>query len=64
MCWMNSVLCPYLDKFLILFIDDILIYPKNEGERVEHLTTVFRLLTEHKLYSNLSKCNFFQKKVH
>jgi len=45
MCLMNSVLYPYLDKLLILFIDDILVYSKNEEEHVEHL--VWRLLREH-----------------
>ena len=47
MCLMNSVLCPYLDKFMIVFIDDILIYSKNEEEHVEHLATMLRLLREH-----------------
>jgi len=44
---MNSVLCLYLDKFVILFIDDILLYSKNEEENVEHLAAVLRLLREH-----------------
>jgi len=58
------VLHPYLDKFVIVFIDDILIYSKNEEEHVEHLETVLRLLREHQLYAKLSKCSFFQTKVH
>ena len=60
MCLMNSVLRPYLDKFFIVFIHDILIYYKNEEEHVEHLATVLRLLREHQLYTKLNKCRFFQ----
>jgi len=44
MCLMNSVLCPYLDKFFIVFIDDILVYSNNEEEHVEHLATVLIFL--------------------
>ena len=47
MCLMNSVVCLYLDKFFIVFIDDILVYSKNEEEHVEHLATVLELLREH-----------------
>ena len=47
MCLMNNVLLPYLDNFVIVFIDNILIYSKNEEEHVEHLTIVLRLLIEH-----------------
>ena len=46
MCFMNSVLCPYLDKFVIVFINDILVYSKNEEEHVENLATILRLLRE------------------
>ena len=60
MCLMNRVLLPYLDKFFIMFIDDILIYSKNEEEQVEYLATMLRLLREHQLYANLRKCSFFQ----
>ena len=59
MCLMNSVLCPYLDKFAIVFIDDIVVYSKNEEEHVEHLATVLKLLREHQLYAKLRKCSFF-----
>lgn len=61
---MNNVLRPYLDKFVIVFIDEILIHSKNEEEHAEHLAAVLRLLREHQLYARLSKCNFFQIEVH
>ena len=41
-CLMSNVLCPYLDKFVIMFIDDILMYSNNEEEHAEHLTIVLR----------------------
>jgi len=59
MCLMNNVLHPYLDKFVIMFIDDILVYSKNEEEHVEHLVAVWRLLRENQLYAKLNKCSFF-----
>jgi len=61
---MNSVLHPYLEKFVIVIIDDIFIYSKNEEENVKHLAAVLRLMREHQLYANFSKCDFFQRKVH
>ena len=59
MCLMNSVLRPYLDKFVIVFIDDILVYSKNDEENAQHLATVLRLLRENPLYAKLNKCSFF-----
>ncbi len=47
MCFMNSVLRLYLDKFVIVLIDDILVYSKNEEEHVEHLVAMLRLLRGH-----------------
>ena len=49
---MNSVFMPELDKFVMVFIDDILIYSKNEEEHAEHLRIVLQRLREHKLYAN------------
>nr|GEU71528.1 hypothetical protein [Tanacetum cinerariifolium] len=56
---MNRVCKPYLDKFMIVFIDDILIYSKNKEEHSEHLKTILHLLTSEKLYAKFFKCNFW-----
>eukprot|EP00253_Pinus_taeda_P009444 PITA_09444 len=52
------------DEFVIVFIDDILVYSKNEEEHVEHLAAVLRLLRKHQLYAKLSKCSLFQTNLH
>nr|GEV23496.1 reverse transcriptase domain-containing protein [Tanacetum cinerariifolium] len=56
---MNRVCKPYLDKFVIVFIDDILIYSHNEKEHAEHLKTILKLLKKEKLYAKFSKCEFW-----
>jgi hypothetical protein len=56
---MNSVFMPELDKFVVVFIDDILVYSKNEEEHVGHLHVVLQRLREHHLYAKLSKCDFW-----
>ncbi|GJV98530.1 putative reverse transcriptase domain-containing protein [Tanacetum coccineum] len=53
---MNRVCKPYLDKFVIVFIDDILIYSRNEKEHDEHLKTILELLKKEELYAKFSKC--------
>ncbi|GJR02411.1 putative reverse transcriptase domain-containing protein [Tanacetum coccineum] len=60
---MNRVCKPYLDKFVIVFIDDILIYSKDEKEHEEHLKAILGLLKEEKLYAKFSKCEFWISKV-
>jgi hypothetical protein len=60
---MNSVFMTELDKFVVVFIDDILIYSKNEEEHAEHLRIVLQRLREHKLYAKFSKCEFWLDSV-
>ncbi|GJZ27416.1 putative reverse transcriptase domain-containing protein [Tanacetum coccineum] len=60
---MNCVCKPYLDKFVIVFIDDILIYSKNKEEHGEHLKTILNLLRSETLYAKFSKCDFWLDSV-
>jgi hypothetical protein len=61
---MNKVFMEYLDKFAVVFIDDILIFSKNEEDHDEHLCVVLQKLRENQLYAKLSKCEFLLKEVH
>ncbi|GJY75931.1 putative reverse transcriptase domain-containing protein [Tanacetum coccineum] len=60
---MNRVCKPYLDKFVIVFIDDILIYSRNKQEHKEHLKLILELLKKEELYAKFSKCEFWIPKV-
>ncbi|GKB63964.1 putative reverse transcriptase domain-containing protein [Tanacetum coccineum] len=60
---MNRVCKPYLDKFVIVFIDDILIYSKSKKEHEEHLKLILELLKKEELYAKFSKCEFWIPKV-
>jgi hypothetical protein len=60
---MNRVFHKYLDQFVVVFIDDILVYSTNHHEHVEHLKKVFDILREKKLFVKLKKCEFWLKKV-
>nr|GFA07313.1 putative reverse transcriptase domain-containing protein [Tanacetum cinerariifolium] len=60
---MNQVCKPYLDKFMIAFIDDMLIYSKDEKEHEEHLKEILVLLKKEELYAKFSKCKFWFPKV-
>ena len=57
----NNVLSKFLDKFVLVFIDDILVYSKNEVEHEDHLRKVLQTLKEHQLYAKLVKCDFYKK---
>jgi hypothetical protein len=63
MCLMNSVLSKYLNKFVLVFVDDILVYSKNREEHEEHLRMVLQVLREHHLYAKFSKCDFFKREI-
>jgi hypothetical protein len=60
---MNKVSMEYLDKFVVVFIDDILVYSRNEEEHEGHLRLVLQKLKDNQLYANLSKCEFWLKEV-
>ena len=60
---MNRIFRAYLDRFVIVFIDDILIYSPSEEEHQSHLSVVLKLLREHQLYAKLSKCEFWLSEV-
>nr|XP_012466477.1 unnamed protein product [Gossypium raimondii] len=60
---MNRIFQPYLDQFVVIFIDDILVYSKTEVEHDQHLKTVLQILREKQLYGKLSKCEFWLSEV-
>jgi hypothetical protein len=61
---MNSVFMPELDKFVIVFIDGILVYSENKQDHAQHLRIVLARLRDHQLYAKFSKCEFWLKTVH
>ncbi|GAU35775.1 hypothetical protein TSUD_61360 [Trifolium subterraneum] len=61
--YMNRIFHSFLDKFVVVFIDDILVYSKSEEEHKEHLRIVLQVLKEKKLYAKLSKCELWLKEV-
>jgi hypothetical protein len=63
MYMMNKVFMEYLDKFVVMFIDDILVYSRSEDAHERHLHLVLQKLRDHKLYAKLSKCEFWLKQV-
>jgi hypothetical protein len=60
---MNSVFMPELDKFVVIFIDDILIYSKSEEEHAQHLRVILQRLRDHQLYAKFNKCAFWLREV-
>ena len=60
---MNGVFWEYLDNFVIVFLDDILVYSKIEEEHEHHLGMVVQVLRENQLYSKLRKCSFYENKI-
>ncbi|KAG8492547.1 hypothetical protein CXB51_009994 [Gossypium anomalum] len=60
---MNQIFQSYLDRFVVVFIDDILIYSKTESEHAQHLRVVLQILREKQLYAKFSKCEFWLHKV-
>ena len=60
---MNKVFMEFLDKFVVVSIDDILIFSKDEEEHEEHLRLVLEKLREHQLYAKFRKCEFWLKEV-
>ena len=60
---MNSIFQKHLDKFVVVFLDDILIYSKNMEEHAEHLRLTLDILREHQLYGKLSKCDFAKESI-
>ena len=63
MSLMNEVFHDYLNKFMIIFIDDILIYSKTEAEHKAHLKLVLERLRNQNLYAKFSKCSFWKRKI-
>jgi hypothetical protein len=61
---MNKVFMEYLGKFVVVFIDDILIYSKNDSEHEEHLRMVLQKLRDNQLYAKFTKCDFWLDEVH
>ncbi|XP_021971788.1 uncharacterized mitochondrial protein AtMg00860-like [Helianthus annuus] len=59
----NRICKPYLDKFVIVFIDDILIYSRNQSDHEKHLRCILELLQQEKLYAKFSKCEFWLREI-
>ena len=60
---MNRVFRPFLDQFVIVFIDDVLVYSRSEEEHEQHLRVVLQTLREHRLFAKFSKCEFWLERV-
>ena len=60
---MNRIYRPYLDQFVVVFVDDILIYSKGRAEHEQHLQLVLQVLRENQLYAKLEKCDFWLQEI-
>ena len=60
---MHKVFQPYFDQFVVVFVDDILIYSQSKREHEDHLRIVLQLLRDHQLYAKFSKCEFWLTEV-
>jgi hypothetical protein len=60
---MNYIFAPFMRKFVLVFMDDILIYSKTLADHVLHLTQVFQILKDHKLFVKFKKCAFAHRKI-
>src|SRR4051812_15539833 len=63
MAMMSEIFRPYMNKFVVVFVDDILIYSAIKAEHAEHLRIALQLLRDHTLYAKLSKCKFWLPQV-
>lgn len=63
MSLMNGVFHPFLDKFVLIFIDDILNYSKTLEEHKEHLRMLLQILQDHQFYAKFSKCDFYKNQI-
>ena len=63
MCMMNNIFSEYLYNFVLVFIDNILVYSKSKEEHEEHLHIVLRVLQENQLYAKFSKCDFYKPQI-
>ena len=63
MCLINGVFHSYLDRFLLVLRDDIMIYSRSQKDHEEHLHLVLQCLRDNQIYANLVKCNFFQLEI-
>ena len=61
MCLMNNAFNKYLDQFVLIFLDDILIYSKTKEQNQQHLEIVLQTLREHQLYAKFEMCEYFKK---
>ena len=61
MCLMNNIFNKYLDQFVLIFLDEILIYSEREEEHQKHLEIVLQTLRQHQLYAKFAKCELFKK---